>query len=263
MKITCDLCGGTLQMNPGGQTALCTGCGLCYPMARLREKLVPPPVGTAPVTAPEATGSIPVTEPVPAAPPSPDTQPFALELHPGRGDLSGLVLQGGIGLGDRVYIDMDYDHPYTVYCINDDPGVSSVKAGEQADLFVRERIPRRLLRNARLVTGDPVPVPSAYNAPGGVQEYFHRLLLQEFPAYELRRDVILTDPEYPAAFLLCRQDKTQAAVFLLSSDDTRARRHVEAQGRRMKEQGVACTHFFSDYRNDTPYVVQRVRDILP
>ena len=39
MKITCDLCGGSLQINMGGQGATCLSCGLTYPMERLREML--------------------------------------------------------------------------------------------------------------------------------------------------------------------------------------------------------------------------------
>ena len=39
MKLTCDLCGGVLQMNAGGKDATCKTCGLCYPIAVLREKL--------------------------------------------------------------------------------------------------------------------------------------------------------------------------------------------------------------------------------
>ncbi len=39
MKLTCDLCGGTLQMNAGGKGAACAGCGMTYSMDALREKL--------------------------------------------------------------------------------------------------------------------------------------------------------------------------------------------------------------------------------
>ena len=39
MKLTCDLCDGSLQMNNDGQGAVCTVCGILYPMARLKEKL--------------------------------------------------------------------------------------------------------------------------------------------------------------------------------------------------------------------------------
>ena len=39
MKLTCDLCGGKLQVNPGGQGAHCADCGLGYTLERLREKL--------------------------------------------------------------------------------------------------------------------------------------------------------------------------------------------------------------------------------
>lgn len=39
MKLTCDLCGGELQMNAGGQDATCLNCGLTYSIERLKEKM--------------------------------------------------------------------------------------------------------------------------------------------------------------------------------------------------------------------------------
>ena len=39
MKLTCDVCNNTLMMNAGGQSAICSGCGMAYPTPRLREKL--------------------------------------------------------------------------------------------------------------------------------------------------------------------------------------------------------------------------------
>lgn len=39
MKLTCDLCGGELQMKAGGQSAACAGCGLEYSRERLMEML--------------------------------------------------------------------------------------------------------------------------------------------------------------------------------------------------------------------------------
>lgn len=39
MKLTCDLCGGDLQMNADGQSAYCVYCGLEYPKERLTEML--------------------------------------------------------------------------------------------------------------------------------------------------------------------------------------------------------------------------------
>lgn len=39
MKLTCDLCGGTLQMNTDGKGAVCTNCGLTYPIETLRQKM--------------------------------------------------------------------------------------------------------------------------------------------------------------------------------------------------------------------------------
>ncbi len=39
MKIKCDLCGGELLMDAGGQTASCVDCGMKHSVERVREKL--------------------------------------------------------------------------------------------------------------------------------------------------------------------------------------------------------------------------------
>ena len=39
MKIKCDLCGGELLMDAGGQTASCIDCGMKHSVERVREKL--------------------------------------------------------------------------------------------------------------------------------------------------------------------------------------------------------------------------------
>ena len=38
-SITCDLCGGRLQIDAGGQSASCTECGMPHSIERVREKL--------------------------------------------------------------------------------------------------------------------------------------------------------------------------------------------------------------------------------
>ena len=149
MKLTCDLCGGKPQVNPGGQGARCADCGLGYTMERLREKLgvqtpkqpEPAPVISAepePVkVAPEAETVKKAENPVFARNCDFSARQFVMENNGrGRGDLTGLVAQGGIGLGDSVYIDGDYAHPYVVYSINDDPDVICAKAGQSADLYL-------------------------------------------------------------------------------------------------------------------------------
>lgn len=39
IALRCDLCGGSLEMQPGGQTAKCEFCGTKYSIGRLREKI--------------------------------------------------------------------------------------------------------------------------------------------------------------------------------------------------------------------------------
>lgn len=42
MNLTCEHCGGTLEVQSGGLTALCRGCGNLYTMEQLRAKLKQP-----------------------------------------------------------------------------------------------------------------------------------------------------------------------------------------------------------------------------
>lgn len=39
VALRCDLCNGSLEMQPGGQTAICEFCGTKYSIGRLREKI--------------------------------------------------------------------------------------------------------------------------------------------------------------------------------------------------------------------------------
>ena len=39
IALKCDVCGGTLTMQPGGQGAICEYCGMNYAIGRLREKV--------------------------------------------------------------------------------------------------------------------------------------------------------------------------------------------------------------------------------
>ncbi|MBQ3088375.1 MAG: hypothetical protein IJC36_01945 [Clostridia bacterium] len=39
MKLTCNICGAPLQMNPNNNGAFCTNCGMNYSVESLRNKL--------------------------------------------------------------------------------------------------------------------------------------------------------------------------------------------------------------------------------
>ena len=54
MKLQCDICGGKLEMQAGGRTAVCQCCGMTYSVERLREKVQ------------EITGTVRVDGPVQA-----------------------------------------------------------------------------------------------------------------------------------------------------------------------------------------------------
>ena len=270
MKLTCELCGGALQMNLGGQGATCTTCGLTYPMERLREMLngntsVKPEPPKPEPPKPDDEKIYVVTEWEPVDPPksSFDYEPeqFVMENN---GDLSGRVQQDGIGLGDHVYFDGDYTHPYRIVSINDDPYTICAKQGMPCMLdFAISARQRKLLKNVRVVTGDPNPVANAYNYPGTVKEYFSHLLLGTFGEYEIRGDVPKDGLNIPVTYLFCKRGKPVLAVFLVHSNDGKGRSQVRKAERIFALEGVACTHFFENYRNDAPYVIDRVRGALP
>ena len=276
MKLTCDLCGGALEMNLGGQGATCTTCGLTYSMGRLREMLKgnttvqseppkPEPPKPVPPT-PDDEKIYVVTEWEPVDPPKRgfDYKPeqFVMENSGGgNGDLCGRVQQGGIGLGDSVYIDGDYDHPYKVYTINNDPYMTCAKVGMPAELYL-VKCPRKVWKNARMVTGDPNPVANAYNYPGTVREYFSNLLLSEFSQYEIRGNMPHDELNIPVSYLFYQGGKPVLAVFLVHSQEYKDHSQVRKAARIFALEGVACTHFYENYRNDAPYVIERVRGAL-
>lgn len=71
MKLTCDICGGELQVLSGGQGATCKVCGVTYDIERLREKLgTPAAQPTAQAQAPQPQAPTPQTQPAVATPAS-------------------------------------------------------------------------------------------------------------------------------------------------------------------------------------------------
>lgn len=266
MKITCELCGGALQVNPGGQDAACLNCGLIYSMERLREMLTGNTSITPESPKPDDEIIYDIRDWEKADSPQCDfaykPEQFVMEARgDSRGNLCGLVQQGGIGLGDSVYIDGDYAHPYKVFNINGNSCMTSAKAGMSAELYLAT-CPRKIRKNARIVTGDPSPVANAYNYPGTVQEYFSHLLSSAFGEYEIRRDVSREGVDIPVHYLFCRGGRPVLAVFLIHSNDKKACSQMKKAERIFPLEGVSCTHFYENYRNDAPYVIDRVRGVL-
>lgn len=282
MKLTCDLCGGTLQMNLNGQGATCTNCGLTYPIERLREMLNNKAPDKTPVedTPAEPKAAPPRQEqdvPAQRGYDEPFTvaaqetakalterrfsfrpEQFVMENSGNVRELCGQVLQGGIGLGDTIYLDGD---PYTVDYINNDPKQSCVKAGMEASIRLPGCI-KRTLKKAKSVVGDENPVANAYNYPGTVHAYFSHLLSDAFGEYEIWETVTREEAEMPVDYLLCKNSKPVLAIFLLNSNDDKRRRRVSWAQRNFAPKGIACTHFYDNYRNDAPYVIDRVQKAL-
>ena len=285
MRIICDICGGGLQINSGGQGAICTVCHLNYAMSRLREKLnlqmmnVPelappapePPGSVLPValktdfpTPPAVSAKMETEKPARAVKTERSTVvPKQFSLRPGRGKghVSGTVQQGGIGLGDKVYINYDYSHPYVVSQVND--GDICAKEGMQADLYLRD-CPPSVLRNVFAVSGAPRPSLSGHNYPGPLEEYFLYVLERQFPDCRIDTNVPKTGSglNKPVDFVVYRDEKPLLAVILVDRSNNADRYRNQKAAELFMTEGVACTHFYRDYRNDMPYVVERIKKAL-
>lgn len=280
MKLTCDLCGGALQMNLGGQDAACKTCGLVYPLERLREKLSqktptqPKQTAVEPkqaVVEPKQTVVEPkkvvvepkqvVVEPKQEAE-VPVIQQFVMQVEGVSGDcLVGCVQQGSIGIGECVYVNHDYANAYRIYHLGDDSDVVCVKPGMRAKLHLVS-CPKKVLRNAQVLTGNQLPVENAYNFPGSVDAYFASLLQRKFPEYAVQTQVAWEGLKLPVSYLLLQNGTPAVAVFVFDSHDAKARYQTEKAVTVFQQAGIGCTHFFRDYRNDLPYVVDRIRSAM-
>lgn len=284
MKICCDLCGGTLQMNTAGQDATCLTCGMSYTMERLRRMLqsaqtpaVPVPKPAAPAPAPAPKPAVPATSvpaPKPAVPapavPAPfgmngqifaktSTVPqFVMDVTSGKGDVfNGIVRQGAVGVGDRVYINYDYSHPYTV--LGDGGGNIIVKQG--AVRLKLDDCPKKVAQEASIITGVPNPVESYYNSQNAASPlaYFENLLRREFSDYQLEKEVPCAGVKKPVTFLLSRNGQPRVAVFVVDRQSQFERHAVQKAAQVLAPYGVGVTHFYKFFRNDAPYVVERIR----
>jgi len=271
MKICCDLCRGTLQMNAGGQDATCLNCGMTYTMERLRRMLNPPqdsvvqppvaPAVTMPVPAPVAPlgvtgGATPQNNRI--------TVPqFIMHITSAKGDkITGTVQQGGVGIGDTVFINNDYAHPYQV---QGDENGCPVKQGNTV-LFMLDNVPSYIMKNARIVTGVSNPVESAYNYPSSgplaVLSYMENLLQREFADYKIENNVPCAGVSKPVTFLLSKDGRPVVAVYIIDLYNEKERYAVKKAARVLAPYGIGVTHFIETYRNDAPYVVERIRSAM-
>lgn len=276
MKLTCDLCGGALQVNAGAQDASCKTCGLCYTMDMLRQKLgLGSTQQNKPVETPRApVASTPAVDPVREQPVIVKTQPKPVEVPAAKqfimpvdklfaACLSGDVKQGCIGIGETVYINEDYTKPYRLIRFGNDHAATRVTAGQYTRLFLvpknRGYNSKDAMKNARLVTGDPHPAINAYRCDGSVEGYFADLLGKNFAEYQIDKQVEWPGLKIPVTFMLLKNNRPAMAVFVFDSHDTKSRYQAQKAQKLFDSCAIGCTHFFKDYRNDAPYVIDRIR----
>jgi hypothetical protein len=270
MKLTCDLCGGALQMNAGAQDASCKNCGMCYPLEMLRERLK---AGNAPLqntikdphtpifsdTPARQIIDTPIVQQTSAPQPKPAAEQFIMPVESlFAACLTGTVQQGTIGIGERVYINGDYSTPYRLRRFGDDAATTHASAGEYARLYL---VPNRkdAMKQARTITGDPTPTENAYRFSGSVESYFADLLQKHFREYTLQQQVQWPGLKVPVSFMLMDGNRPVAAIFVFDSHDSRSRYQAQKAAKLFADAGIGCTHFFREYRNDAAYVTDRIR----
>lgn len=252
MRICCDLCGGVLQMNAGGQYATCMTCGMTHTLDRLRRMLREAQTPVTPVT-PLTPVDTPAQPNLYAAP------QFVMNVSSIRGGaIIGTVQQGGIGVGDTVFINNDFSHPYQALG-NDD--TEPVKRGDTMQELL-SNVPPHILRQARIITGVPNPVKSFYNYYGDIDAYFRHILEQYFGEYQIQYKVPCNGVSVPIDYVLNKDGRPVVGIFLMGERDEKWRYAARKAARVLEPYGIGVTHFFWNYRNDAPYVVERIRSAM-
>lgn len=274
MKLTCDVCGGTLQMNAGAQEATCKICGMCYSIEVLRNKLAQggisvqntgaslrkqdtpvPPVEKTTIRTDEDSFVRNTRETLPQE----DTNGFRMTVDTVfAACLAGTVERGSIGIGEKIYINGDYSKAYTLRRFGNDPMKVVASAHEDVRLFI---VPnnRQILKQARFVTGEPVPAENAYRYVGREREYFDTLIKERFAEYTVEKNVAWPGLKMPVSYLLYKNDRPVLAIFVFNSHDAKARYQAQKAERILP---IGSTHFYEEYRNDSDYVVSRIREAL-
>jgi hypothetical protein len=172
--------------------------------------------------------------------------------------LAGDVKQGCIGVGERVYINGDYSKPYTLRRFGNDPDATHASAGEYARLYP---VPHHkdVMKQARVITGDPNPTSNAYRYSGSVEGYFTDLLQKNFGEYTLEKQVDCPGLKIPVTFMLMKNGRPLVAIFVFDSKDSHSRYQAQKAQKIFEEAHIGYTHFYKDYRNDMPYVIDRIR----
>ena len=108
------------------------------------------------------------------------------------------------------------------------------------------------------------PAVDAYAFRGPCEEYFSKILSGCFPQYEARRSVDIATqwPDaVPVSFLL-RKDDTSVLAVIVCDKHLHGRRRLRATVDACKDMGIPVQCYYSQFRNDADYVIQRLGQVL-
>lgn len=106
------------------------------------------------------------------------------------------------------------------------------------------------------------PAADAYAFQGTTEEYFAQILQSRFPQYEIRRNVRFSTPlqdAVPVNFLIRSNGQSVLAVIVCD-------KHLHGR-RRLRDTIQACDGipvqcYYTQFRNDANYVIQRLGQVL-
>ena len=106
------------------------------------------------------------------------------------------------------------------------------------------------------------PDQDCYSFPGSVDDYFAQVLTTHFPHLRVYRDQWFGSPQdVPVSFLLYQNGAPKLAVILCDSREYRTRR-VQNTVDACIARNIPYQRYFRDFRNETSYVVDRIRSAL-
>lgn len=275
--LVCKVCGGTLQMNSDLTSAVCSGCGVYYPMAALKYM-------QGGSSAPQPAAPVQPARPVQAAAP---VQPVrsaqvAAPVQPVRSvqAAAGPMLQNErYGLAPSEYRQFKTTGSlYAVVPAKPAPlplfASSAVRAEHERKSNAWQAAMHRLNLQRQACEKESAarkeyfrkfyePVYPRYGREEWTP-YFENILRERFPGYELKKEVPAnalvhnTNSQIPADFVLCENGVPKLAVFLSGS---RKRARPQACAACIKG-GLPALTFFMHLSNRRDYVIQRVEKAL-
>ena len=226
MKLTCDICGGELEMQSGGNKVVCVDCGMTYSVSRVKEKLR----GQHKEIKREVNAFRIRVDDV--------KKPFLSRDC----RIMGTVLEGEV-------------HTRDLFCVQGNTMEYKISRCDQ------NSYPNQVMLYIENADKKDFMVGQMLVPSYRVDEYFRELLNVYFSHYEMEENVHLVDDGVDLNFVLMKNGRPKLGIILCNSryyDSDEINNTMLA----CENCGVKVQRYFRDFENEKRYVCNRIRRVL-